>query len=337
MDISKELIIRFFKGRCSEHEEIEVTEWLSASEQNTQQAMQLLESSDDQDERLFLQLLIQSGEVWDSTTRTTDTMEVESPLHSQESIEGIGQIYLWTTGRYVAAVIALLIAISTVHFYYKYKPIYITSDFGQIKRVTLPDGSKVTLKGKSSLQYKLVNGEFAREVWLNGEGFFNIQHTTDHRRFRVNTETGKQVEVLGTEFTLMERMGKSRVVLKSGSILLRGPETKEMLLKPGDLVEMDVNQAKITSYALEKVEVEAYSAWAMPKWQLDGTPLKELLKKVENSYGIHVIANDTSLLKKKASGSIPLTEEGVEVLLQDIAELFQLKLIQVDNKWILSI
>src|SRR5690606_35185553 len=55
-----------------------------------------------------------------------------------------------------------------------------TTAFGEVNRFQLPDGSFVTLNGNSSLKFQNA-GLFgnSRKSWLEGEGFFEIQSTSD--------------------------------------------------------------------------------------------------------------------------------------------------------------
>ncbi|PWJ54738.1 ferric-dicitrate binding protein FerR (iron transport regulator) [Dyadobacter jejuensis] len=335
MGISKDLVIRFFKNNCSPQEERELTNWLAESDENIQRALRWVESLSDEDEKLFLKLMLSSGEVWEKASESMDQdLPGDKVMAKEKPFRGY---ILGHMRRYAAIFIAFVVLSATLLFYYKLNYIHIATGYGEIKNIELPDGSKVVLNGNSKLHYSLLHGGFNREVWLEGEGFFDISHTTDHRKFKVFTESGKTIEVLGTEFTVLERSDISRVVLQSGSIKLSIPETEDLMMQPGDLVEISGNQLH-TAQEPEKVRVdpETYSSWTTGKWKLEGTSLQELLQKVESCYGVQVTVDDKALLERRVSGSIPLTDIGSDTLLQDIADLFQLKLIRNDRELILS-
>ncbi|MBO9657465.1 MAG: FecR domain-containing protein, partial [Chitinophagaceae bacterium] len=78
-------------------------------------------------------------------------------------------------------------------------------------RVTLPDGTKVWLNSASSLRYPIVPEGSSREVYLSGEGYFEVatalSETGMKKPFIVSVHTTRKddmkVNVLGTRFNIM--------------------------------------------------------------------------------------------------------------------------------------
>lgn len=66
--------------------------------------------------------------------------------------------------------------------------------------IELADGSKIWLNADSKLTYPEVFGKTSREVYLNGEAFFNVAGSAD-RPFIVHLAKG-MVKVLGTSFNV---------------------------------------------------------------------------------------------------------------------------------------
>ena len=90
-------------------------------------------------------------------------------------------------------------------------PLAVATPYGQTRALTLPDGSQVTLNGHSTLRYPAAwRPDQPREVWLDGEGFFAVQHKANNQRFIVHTAAGLQVEVLGTRFVVARRRDQTR-------------------------------------------------------------------------------------------------------------------------------
>ena len=81
---------------------------------------------------------------------------------------------------------------------------------------TLPDNSKVWLGGGSSLKYPDKLSARNREVYLDGEAFFDVKKDNG-RTFQVVTEL-VEVKVLGTRFDVRvsEEDNMAEVVLESG-------------------------------------------------------------------------------------------------------------------------
>src|SRR5688572_21827067 len=81
---------------------------------------------------------------------------------------------VWFSSLATAAVLCALVA---VHYFYNQPPltIEVATQDAERRTVLLPDSSTVTLNGKSQLRY-LTDMRQRREVWLEGEGFFDVQH-----------------------------------------------------------------------------------------------------------------------------------------------------------------
>ena len=67
---------------------------------------------------------------------------------------------------------------------------------GEIKTITMPDKSVITLNADSRLSFVEGNWMNNRSVSLEGEAFFDVKKGT---KFEVNSEVGK-VTVLGYQF-----------------------------------------------------------------------------------------------------------------------------------------
>ena len=97
------------------------------------------------------------------------------------------------------------------------------TNYGEMKTLTLPDDSKVILNGNSSIRFKSNwDKNEPREIWLEGEAYFNVTHVNKDtsqiqpfERFLVYTND-LTVEVLGTSFNIRKRRGKTEVVLEVG-------------------------------------------------------------------------------------------------------------------------
>ena len=111
----------------------------------------------------------------------------------------------------------------------------VSSGFGEIKEVTLPDGSTVSLNADTEVEYEK-DFKTRREIRLSGEAFFQVQKGS---KFTVVTQNGN-VEVLGTSFNVMARSKKLEVYCKTGKVLVYNKSlNKESVLLPGQGVVFD--------------------------------------------------------------------------------------------------
>ena len=202
---------------------------------------------------------------------------------------------------------------------------------GEHRALLLPDGSRVTLNANSVLQLATAwPPGHAREVWLAGEAFFQVQHTAPARLTAVAAAPAAvkftvhagplDVAVLGTQFDVLNRAGRTNVVLQSGQVQLRrqrGGRTEELLLKPGELAEFRP-AAPAAPLAKRPVNAPLYAAWISGQLDLADTPLAEVVTLLEDTYGLRITLGNPALRRQKLTGSIP--NHDLDVLLTTLAK-----------------
>lgn len=208
------------------------------------------------------------------------------------------------------------------------------TNFGETKSFQLSDGSRVALNANSSLRVPRFGfGKHTREVYLNGEGDFFIQHTSDHQQFIVKTTRNFDVVVLGTEFTVFSRRRGAKVVLNKGTVQLRyqeGKASKQLMMKPGDLITFDQhNQIR----QLVTPEPQKHSAWKNHRFVFDETTLEEITHLFAENFGIKVSISNNELAKWTVSGSF--TAQSADELLETLTEASNLSFRKENNEVII--
>ena len=219
-----------------------------------------------------------------------------------------------------AAACALFLAASVLLYWNAQRMTEIRAGFGEQLSVILPDKSQIILNGNSVLRYnKEWNDESTREVWIDGEGFFSVQHTQNDQKFIVHADQ-LNVEVLGTKFNIKSREQKSEVMLTEGKVKLnmQNSETASVFLKPGEL-------ATLADQKLSKqvVKQKKYTSWLHYTMIFDRTPLREVAILLKDTYGLDVTFTDDSLEGRELSGEI--SSANANDILYAIAETFNLK------------
>lgn len=331
MEVSKQLVMHYFSGTTTSEQDKVVEGWIALHPDNAARALEWVsEQEPEKGQKIFGDLMISKGQVWaDAQHRFPEA--------------GGGRKMPFTTfrrqltlKRYLAVAASLVLICWFAWFWLKEsEAVRVAAAYGQTRRITLPDSSEVVLNGNSSLNYRASWEGRPREVWLEGEAFFDVKHLRTHTAFTVHLSAGKNIQVLGTQFNVVDRPTRSCIVLKSGSIRLSMTEmNKQVLMKPGDMVQVNEAGSKITGK--EVVNPENYSSWTRGRWRLDGTSLGEMLQKIQENYGVAVLVEDRKLLTKRASGSIPLGSAQAQTLIEDVANLFELRLVEKDSKLILA-
>jgi len=234
---------------------------------------------------------------------------------SLKKIKTIGQAWYWS------AAAVLLFGLTYFLIPQQEKMVTYETAFGETKNITLPDQSTIVLNANSKLSF-IDNWERSsvREIELEGEAYFSVTHKKNNQPFKVRTEDGVAVEVLGTTFNVYHRTKETKVVLNSGKISLSLPTvdtTNKIIMKPGELVEFKSNQ-----FSKKSVDPERYVAWTQKKLVLDRTSLREMVQMMKDNYGVEVEVKPQGLLDQTVSGSMPTA--GEEDLVKQIAKAFRL-------------
>lgn len=205
----------------------------------------------------------------------------------------------------------------------------IETAYGETRHVTLPDGSTVTLNRNSSLTYTdNWTADKPREVWVSGEAFFAVHRhaapaatapTKPSDAFIVHTDL-MNVEVLGTQFDVNTRRGKTRVVLNEGKVkLTRQGATESLLMRPGDLVDAT---AETRGFTKRQVNVDSYDAWRDGQLRFDQTPIGDIITGLEDVYGWQVELRRPKLAKQTFTATVPADKP--DLLLALLTESFGL-------------
>ena len=198
----------------------------------------------------------------------------------------------------------------------------------------------MTLNGNSSLSYTGDwNKNTAREVWIKGEGYFNVTHiNTDSthikptERFIVHCGD-VNIEVLGTTFNVKARHGKTNVALITGKIRIdyTGTEAGKnaVVMAPGDYVEYAAKKLLVNKKLLKPALV---STWRASEISFTDATLKEIRETLQDNYGYTVDIKDTTLLSLKIEGDISVSN--VTDLLDVVATTLNIKIEQPVEKHI---
>ena len=202
--------------------------------------------------------------------------------------------------------------------------------YGKNTSVKLPDGTIAYLNAGSKLMYPSSFNGNKREVFLIGEGFFDVTHNAS-KPFIVTTAE-LEVEVLGTKFNLSAYPSDKTVetVLVEGKVKIN--ETKFSLLKNNHILEPNqqaVYYRKSTKTKIRKVDVMNYVTWHEGYLNFNSTDLGNIVKKLERYYNIKIQIKE-SLGVSSITGKLKLVEETDNVL-KILAKTASLELIKLNQ------
>ncbi len=166
---------------------------------------------------------------------------------------------------------------------------------GETKKISLPDGSVVTLSGNSSILLNEDNFAEKRVLNLEGKAFFEV---TSGEGFEVIFPSG-HVKVLGTKFTVTSGKDAFDVRCFEGKVSTTNKLGKERILTQGMGANYTAN-AGFTDFVFE----ENHPVWMDGFTQFRDTPLPLVLQTLQSEFG-YTFQTENISLEKTFTGRIP--------------------------------
>lgn len=232
----------------------------------------------------------------------------------------------------MAAAIAFLMVIGLViSFFLNESVVNHHTNFGELKEIQLPDGSKIALNANSTLRYESTN---PRKVWLEGEAFFEVaKKPTTGENFQVLT-SDLTVEVLGTVFNVKNRAATTSVFLEEGKVkvAIEKVKTESIELAPGELIRYTKNKQK----SIQKQTAKAIdnTAWKDGIIRFKEATLTETLAEISVLYGIKFEIEDDLLSEELFSGGIPLNDR--KIMVATLKDIFKIEIEEDGSRYRIS-
>jgi transmembrane sensor len=235
----------------------------------------------------------------------------------------------WRTPALAIAASALL-AIGALAWFTQQQPATITAEHlrtapGELRTITLADGSSIELSGGSEASLQVTAGE--RRVDLNsGYALFDVAHDPE-RPFVVHTPRG-DIRVLGTSFVIRVTDAQVRTTVLRGSVSGAAQRTGLLsALGPRESVTAGANQEIVLDD--EGAEVAPIAAEIIPRrlaWQsgmlaFDGETLNEAIAEVSRQTGWRFELADPDLGQMRVGGYVAADAEAFIALVSSSLNL----------------
>jgi transmembrane sensor len=208
---------------------------------------------------------------------------------------------------------------------------------GNIRKVTLTDGTIVWLNSGSTLKYDEDFGKTNRRVYLEGEGFFEIAHGKTEIPFIVNTKN-YLIRDIGTRFNLKAYPNDSffETSVVNGEVSIEDNEHKDNAMnriyikqkqtlriwnRRAEQLEVshgfnnapvNYNEIQITQFTPNTEAI--YTGWKDNLLMFDGNTLQDIARVLERRYDVKINISDTLLHNIKYSGNFKNVESIDKVL-----------------------
>ncbi|QGY46057.1 DUF4974 domain-containing protein [Maribellus comscasis] len=210
----------------------------------------------------------------------------------------------WAATIAATVLIAVLFYPQLEHFMKKENPaavMQLASAGNQSQMVNTPDGSKIWVNNNSTLKYPSEFSSEQREVFLEGEGFFNVKKNPD-KPFIVYAGEIK-IKVLGTSFDVQsyQEDDEVTVTLATGKVEIAfgsGQSGQNAVLSPGQ--QLVYNKCS-NEFIIKKIDPYASYAWKDGLLVFDQQPLDKITKTLERYYNVSFVFKNEQLANKKVT------------------------------------
>ncbi|ANH82724.1 hypothetical protein A8C56_18645 [Niabella ginsenosidivorans] len=338
MKIPDDIIADFFAGKCSKEQEEEV---LSYFENNREALNNYLQPDD-------LPAGQSGGSLIDSATSGKLLARIHSRLQKsaarKRALKGgilsfliLAGIAGWlvfslkkqNTGIDSAAVVNI-----------EPQTMQQANSSGKPEQLQLPDHTAIILYNNSCITYINNSGLKERQVFIEGEADFKV--AGDTARPFVVWAGNIATKALGTRFKIKAEKEKVTVRLYEGKVVVWNKDQvnpPQYFLTPNRQIVFKTNQNRFTVSLLQPAKQESSRPRQPEKQQaaLKGTisfknvPLKEAFDKIADVFDVRITytAKDLEAIHIIADYS---RQESVEKLLQNIAQINNLKLVKISDK-----
>jgi ferric-dicitrate binding protein FerR (iron transport regulator) len=182
-----------------------------------------------------------------------------------------------------------------------------------VLQITLPDLSQVWLNEGSSLRFPDSYNTKNRNVYLEGEGFFEVAKN-EELPFAVHAGS-VQIRVTGTSFHVNACPESPGLVatLVQGEISVLMDRHNTLSLRPGQQL---VYRKEDKSYAVEQnVNTDLLTVWMRELYKFEDKSFAEIAAYLEKIYSVRIVFEDAELREVSFSGSF-LRKQKLETTLE---------------------
>jgi transmembrane sensor len=185
---------------------------------------------------------------------------------------------------------------------------------GQRSVIHLPDGTNVWLNSGSRLIYPASFAKDSREVYLEGEAYFDVAHNKEWP-FYVRAKN-MEIKVLGTEFFVSSNVeSKSNyAVLVNGSIAFSTGNwlnKMERELVPGQQINFNAEQHELL---VSNVNTAEFKSWKDGYVAIQSESLDVIVQRVAKYYHMEISTEGLDLSNEKFTGPLYFQRSADDVL-----------------------
>jgi len=296
--IQWELIIEYLEGRTTQEDEANLSEWIQSDIKNRHTFDLIKKIWGTPENKLPI------ADVENAWMKVKDRISFETSskdLPFGEIIrfdpnEKENQPWYQVFGSKLLKIAAIiLIMIITSYFLFTKQPSMneIVVENTQRAEFNLTDGTQVTLDAGTIFSYPRDYESDKREVFLDGEGYFEVAHNNE-KPFIIHANDAV-IKVLGTKFNVRAwRQNKKVVVAVADGKVSLQPKNEsnsgsEVVITKGQVSVMKEDERPSEP---QDANINDHLSWLDRKIYFKNVPLQEVLDQLERWYDIDIILSD---------------------------------------------
>ncbi|WP_158856296.1 FecR family protein [Lunatibacter salilacus] len=191
---------------------------------------------------------------------------------------------------------------------------------GEKLQFSLEDGTRVWINSSTVIRFPKEMKSGGRKFYLEGEAYFEVSHDS-LRPFQVFA--GDLVTtVLGTSFNVTTKESdRIKVALLEGKVSISHSNFEgESFLEPGEMLQYKEDGQVTTTHFFDIKEI---TAWRNGLIQFKNASIDEVLKKLEDWYGVHIAVENPQGKKWKVNAEYQ--NETLENILSSLSYVHKFK------------
>lgn len=299
-------LLRYVNNELSDQERVEVEEWINHSEENRKIA----------EDFYYLSFAVSSLQTIKRSAPHKALEKVNKRIKKKRNAQRL--IYFQRIAAIMLLPLLLLSGYLLLQPKEKEEPMfYLEARMtpGMIGSTLLADGTKVWLNSSSYLKYPNNFSSETRDVFLDGEAYFEVAENTE-QPFIVHTENSS-VKVLGTEFNIDAYSSNSFIAttLVEGAVEFsyknEDSKTSIISLKPNEQVLYDKQTYRA---GIKETYIPKDIAWKKGQIVLRDTPLSEIIWTLSKRFNVEFTIKDPAFQKHSFTGVF--TNQQIERVLE---------------------
>ena len=307
------IIVRYLQNNISEEEMRLLMSWINENKTNKDMFFQIkkihdLKNTDTYPTNDYM------NESWERIANKINSVSGSKRTNRSDSDHLKKKLFISVCKYAAVAIFCIGLTIGVQLWIDKNKQVVytaISTESGpRMSHLVLPDGTKVVLNASSKFNYSTKYGSSVREVYLDGEAFFDV---VKNKKVPFIVKTAKQrIEVLGTTFNVMDYSDDDYAIttLVSGSVKMQtmkksGEYDESHYLKPSQQAFFNKTTNQIT---LSSVDIDPTKTWVNKIYHFNNEPLSHILQRLEKIYGVKIAIENEHVRNVRYTGTFELDQ-----------------------------